>query len=313
MGQCAIGDFKLTLPLTEEQNKQRVRWIDKITNDTEITKLIVADINNGVFDEFMNNNPALKEKYKKPLYELPISSFKFIIKQYKLYTYPTPGDFAKTSTGQSKGLFTSSAARNEALLETSRLLGDSYYNLAFVKNVTKLKDVDSGAQIINSVKQKAVDNLLSRFSTFARANKEENKDFDEDVKKFDRINELNDKNAALLAFNKSYQNKKITNAEAQQLLKNKEEYNANKIEINGIKKVLTQKALTTFADKTSVSSNDINYAAMVDGKLISSSGRPGYTKDLLNGIQYNASEDGIGQSITILAPTADWKAVVEGA
>ena len=267
MGQCAIGDFKLTLPLTEEQNKQRVRWIDKITNDTEITKLIVADINNGVFDEFMNNNPALKEKYKKPLYELPISSFKFIIKQYKLYTYPTPGDFAKTSTGQSKGLFTSSAARNEALLETSRLLGDSYYNLAFVKNVTKLKDVDSGAQIINSVKQKAVDNLLSRFSTFARANKEENKDFDEDVKKFDRINELNDKNAALLAFNKSYQNKKITNAEAQQLLKNKEEYNANKIEINGIKKVLTQKALTTFADKTSVSSNDINYAAMVSNML----------------------------------------------
>ena len=57
----------------------------------------------------------------------------------------------------------------------------------------------------------------------------------------------------------------------------------------------------------------VRYAAIVDGKLISSSGIPGYTKDLVNGIQYNASEDGIGQSITILAPTADLKAVVEGA
>ena len=262
-----MGDFKLTLPLNEEQNKQRVRWIDKITNDTEITKLIVTDINNGDFDEFINNNPALKEKYKKPLYELPISSFKFVIKQYKLYTYPTPSDFSKTSTGQAKGLFTSSAARNTALLETSRLLGESYYNLAFVKNVTKLKDVDSGTQIINSVKQKAVDNLLVRFSTFARANQEENKDFNKIVEDFDKINKLNDRNTVLLIFNKSYQNKKITNTEAEQLLKNKEEYNANKIAINDIKKLLIQKALVAFADNTSVTSKDVNYAAMVSNML----------------------------------------------
>ena len=57
----------------------------------------------------------------------------------------------------------------------------------------------------------------------------------------------------------------------------------------------------------------INYAAMVDGKLISANGTPGYTQDLINGIRYNASEEGIGQSITIMAPTADLKEVVEGA
>ena len=52
---------------------------------------------------------------------------------------------------------------------------------------------------------------------------------------------------------------------------------------------------------------------MVDGKLISANGTPGYTQDLINGIRYNASEEGIGQSITIMAPTADLKEVVEGA
>ena len=57
----------------------------------------------------------------------------------------------------------------------------------------------------------------------------------------------------------------------------------------------------------------ISYVAMVDGKLISSSGSPGYTEDLIDGIRYKASEDGMGKSITIMAPTADLKEVVEGA
>ncbi|MBQ2369306.1 MAG: hypothetical protein II301_04210, partial [Peptococcaceae bacterium] len=37
----------------------------------------------------------------------------------------------------------------------------------------------------------------------------------------------------------------------------------------------------------------ISYVAMVDGKLISSSGSPGYTEDLIDGIRYKASEDGM--------------------
>ena len=57
----------------------------------------------------------------------------------------------------------------------------------------------------------------------------------------------------------------------------------------------------------------IHYAAMTDGELLASHGRVGYTEDLRNGVQYQASEDGMGKSITILAPTADLKAVVEGA
>ena len=57
----------------------------------------------------------------------------------------------------------------------------------------------------------------------------------------------------------------------------------------------------------------ISYAAMVDGELIGSHGRVGYTDDLLNGIIYHASEDGMGKSITIMAPTADLKEMLEGA
>ena len=57
----------------------------------------------------------------------------------------------------------------------------------------------------------------------------------------------------------------------------------------------------------------IHYAAMEDGELLASHGRVGYTEDLRNGVQYQASDDGMGKSITLLAPTADLKAVVEGA
>ena len=57
----------------------------------------------------------------------------------------------------------------------------------------------------------------------------------------------------------------------------------------------------------------IHYAALVDGELIASHGVAGYTEDLRNGIQYNASADGMGKSITILAPTADLYDVIEGA
>ena len=57
----------------------------------------------------------------------------------------------------------------------------------------------------------------------------------------------------------------------------------------------------------------IHYAAMADGELLASHGRVGYTEDLRNGIQYQASEDGMGKSITILAPTVDLKRVIEGA
>lgn len=57
----------------------------------------------------------------------------------------------------------------------------------------------------------------------------------------------------------------------------------------------------------------IHYVAMEDGELIASHGVAGYTEDLRNGIQYKASEDGMGKSITILVPTADLKDVIEGA
>ena len=57
----------------------------------------------------------------------------------------------------------------------------------------------------------------------------------------------------------------------------------------------------------------IHYVAMKDGELIASNGVQGYTDDLRNGIRYTASEDGMGKSITILAPTANLYEVIDGA
>ena len=47
------------------------------------------------------------------------------------------------------------------------------------------------------------------------------------------------------------------------------------------------------------------HVALVDGDVVSAVGNPGFTEDLRGGIQYRASEDGLGNSITILAPTVD--------
>ena len=52
--------------------------------------------------------------------------------------------------------------------------------------------------------------------------------------------------------------------------------------------------------------------ALEDGKLIYANGPEGYTEDLRDGILYQASADGMGRSVTFLAPTADLYALVEG-
>lgn len=55
------------------------------------------------------------------------------------------------------------------------------------------------------------------------------------------------------------------------------------------------------------------FAAMVDGELIYSTGSPGYTDDLRNGIQYHASPDDTSKSIIIMAPTANLNDLIDEA
>lgn len=82
---------------------------------------------------------------------------------------------------------------------------------------------------------------------------------------------------------------------------------------NRLEAVFTQ--VDSFSSATDDNSDGtyVHYAAMVDGQLMYSTGSPGYTEDMRNGIIYDAPEDAMEHSITILAPTADFYKLVEGA
>ena len=263
MDNCAIGRFTVTTPLSEEQNKKLSNYIYAVSKDDIAASMIVTDYNNGLVEQFVRNHKTFKDKYTKPLHELKHQEFKAVIREYKKYTYPSINDFAKASSSESRGLFIDVFARNFALKETSRLLADEYYNLAFKTNTTSLRGKANATKIINAAKSKAANTFIERFNIFVHLNKDE-KGFDKLVDKFKELKQLNDESKNALTVLKELKEKKtLTTNEQKEALRLNKLYKENKIKINGLKEELLYDGLPIVIKHPNATNEDKNYAAMV--------------------------------------------------
>lgn len=268
MDNCAIGRFTINSPLSVEQNKKLSDYVYLVAKDDVAASMIITDYNNGLVESFVRNHKTFKDKYTKPLHELKHQEFKAVIKEYKKYTYPSINDFAKASSNQSRGLFIDIAARNFALRETSRLLANEYYNLAFKSNKTSLRGTNNAIKIINSAKRKAADTFLDRFKLFVGLNKEE-KGFNEYINKFNEIKKLNEETKNIGKLLIPYKEKKSLTAEdRKEITRLKNNASENIKQINDLKEELLIAGIPILNKNPNATDEDKNYAAMISNMFM---------------------------------------------
>ena len=268
MDNCAIGRFTVTTPLSEEQNKKLSNYIYAVSKDDVAASMIVADFNNGLVEQFVRNHKTLKDKYTKPLHELLHQEFKAVIKEYKKYTYPSINDFTKASSSEARGLFVDVAARNFALRETSRLLADEYYNLAFKTNTTSLRGKANATKIINAAKLKAANTFLDRFKVFLSLNEEE-KGFEEYINKFKELNKITKEATRALEVLREYKTKKaLTADENKKALELNKLYKDDVVKINSLKEELLFAGFPIVNSHPNATNEDKNYAAMISNMFM---------------------------------------------